>query len=66
VDLVAVGTVLLAIQLLAQMEQQTLVEALVVALLVLVSEEQAVLASSSSRLTNKDIHAKQSLSILWN
>ncbi len=26
----------------------------------------AVLASSSSRLTNKDIHAKQSLSILWN
>jgi hypothetical protein len=27
---------------------------------------QVVPASSSSRSTNKDIHAKQSLSILWN
>jgi hypothetical protein len=57
--------------LLAGMELQTLVVAVAVLVVAFMLPHQvglvglAVLESSSSRSTNKDIHAKQSLSILW-
>jgi hypothetical protein len=58
--------VALALLTLPQPLQELPIPVVVEAAGMLAPEVLAALALSSSRLTNKDIHAKQSLSILWN
>jgi hypothetical protein len=66
-ELVAVAMVPLEARQVLLVQQIQAVEVVVeLQLHQVMQEAQVVLESLSSRLTNKDIHAKQSLSILWN
>jgi hypothetical protein len=77
---VAIAVQVQVVQAVARLEEITLLHLLLLQLTLAAVEVEAVvevlahhaqevlaaLESSLSRLTNKDIHAKQSLSILWN